>query len=103
MPKTITRHDISNEELDILTINDTDRGAMWMCAGIVLGSAVPILQKCYSAFIEEPKIPLDITITIQIVISSICLALAVYIGIKTHKDRNRSQRIAIEIRSRDKR
>ena len=60
-PNVILRHNISDEELEMLNTSRRDGilEAIWGCAGAGIGLIVPALASINDSFWAEPKVPLN--------------------------------------------
>ena len=85
-PDQILRHDISDEELDVLTSSKSNE-AMWTFIGIAGGAFVPAAYSFVDAFIKDHATPLNWIGLLQIILlvggGGIALALKISGGQKT--------------------
>ena len=91
-PDNLRRHDISDEELEMLSGESRDglSEAFWAFVGVVLGALPSACQAFYRAFWAVPRIPLSITHLVEII--EVCGAI-IGIVIVRWVSRGRSSRI----------
>ncbi len=94
------RHDISDDELDRLTVNNTDTNLLWTCVGGVIGGASSAAEKIHAAFLNEGEKAFDFIGVFQISLLSVCLVSSIYLGLKQWKCRNEVQNLVTKIRAR---
>lgn len=101
-PDVLLRHDISDEQLDILTTNSIDRGAMWTCWGFVLGSVYPISGNIYFAYFSPNIIPMNGAELLHFGLGLICFGVATVLAMVTHRDKGKAHKLAHDIRQRER-
>ena len=99
-PDVLIRHDISDEQLDILITNNIDRGAMWTCWGFVLGSVYPIYGHIYFAYFSPNIIPMNGAELLHFGLGLICFGVATVLAIVTRRDKGKAHKLAHDIRQR---
>lgn len=98
-PDTIVRHNISDEELDVLTSSQSNE-AMWAFVGITTGALIPAVNTVYKAFYASPPVPITGIGLLQIGLFVLGASVAVALKISNWKKVEPATRKAQEIRDR---
>jgi len=103
-PESIQRHDISDEELDMLS--ETRREwlieAIWGMVGIAFGSVIPAGQSFYASFlaVADLRVALNFTGLIQLMMLSGSILLAAGFGIIAYRRGKTQDDLVTKIRNR---
>jgi hypothetical protein len=102
LPAELRRHNISDEELEMLMQDSRDglTEAFWAFVGGFLASLPPTLETITRSFFGEHPEPINIVHLCEIVISAVCFALAVATMFLGRGKSKRIRTLGSEIRAR---
>jgi hypothetical protein len=100
----LVRHDISDEELDMLRDSSTTgfSETMWGLWGVAGGFLTTIIEKSYHAFFKVPPSPLNLMDVMEFIIFSAALAAGFCLYFISYKKNKNGSDLLTSIRSRKK-
>jgi hypothetical protein len=101
-PDKVVRHNISDEQLTVLSSNKSDYmwEAMWASIGAFFGSIISTLTRINHAFWVDEKIPISFLGVVEIGLTSGAFILGIALIVFTHRRKSGPEQMAEEIRKR---
>lgn len=101
-PAQLLRHDISDEELGILSDMRRDHiwEGMWASMALAVGAAPNAIAALWNCYGKEPSAPLEIVDLIQIIFFFVGVVLAVVLSFITQSRAKKATDLVTEIRAR---
>ena len=104
IPASVLRHNISDEELEMLSSSQTRRieNFMWSMVGVSFGAASAAFKNVNSAYFVDQPIPLNGGQLVEIILFIVPVFLALGAVYVCHGYTNEKNKLLIDIRSRQK-
>lgn len=102
MPAIQIRHNISDEQLELLRRGGRSwvRDAMWAMIGAAVSAAVPALDAINKAYLAQNREPLSWPSLTGVIVFASTLILAVVLGLISHRDEIGVSTLVKDIRNR---
>lgn len=102
IPDELRRHNISDEELEMLTIESKDglSEMFWGFAGAAAAALPSAAEAIWNAYIEKNAVPLNLLHLAEIIIVFVCIVGAALVRIVSGGRSKRVEKLTATIRSR---